>query len=152
MSDARVLFAFNSTNVEGWGLYAELLIEPYEPADGHLICLQHRLMRAARAFLDIELQTGKITRDQALAKLKNDIVLSDAMANQEVERYTFWAPGQANAYFYGYSRLRELRTETEKAMGSQFSARAFHDFILAQGLLPPHLLKRAVFDDFVIRP
>ena len=51
VSDARILFAFNSTNVEGWGLYAEWLIEPFEPADGHLICLQHRLMRAARAFL-----------------------------------------------------------------------------------------------------
>ena len=152
VSDARATFAFNSTNVEGWGLYSEWLIEPFEPADGHLICLQHRLLRAARAFLDIELQSGKITREQALATLKNDVVLSDPMANQEVERYTFWAPGQANAYFYGYIRLRELRTEAEKAMGSQFNAKAFHDFILAQGLLPPHLMKRAVFEDFVVRP
>ncbi len=63
VSDARATFAFNSTNVEGWGLYSEWLIEPFEPADGHLICLQHRLIRAARAFLDIELQTGKITRE-----------------------------------------------------------------------------------------
>jgi uncharacterized protein (DUF885 family) len=149
VSDARVTFAFNSTNVEGWGLYAEWLIEPYEPADGHLICLQHRLMRAARAFLDIELQTGKINRDQALAVLKNDIVLSDAMANQEVERYTFWSPGQANAYFYGYMRLRELRTEVENAMGARFRPKAFHDFVLAQGLLPPRLLKKAVFEEFV---
>ena len=75
--------------------------------------------------------------------------LSDAMANQEVERYTFWAPGQANAYFYGYTRLRELRDEVEKAMGSRFNPRAFHDFILAQGLLPPHLLKKVVFEEFV---
>ena len=152
VSDARATFAFNSTNVEGWGLYSEWLIEPYEPADGHLICLQHRLMRAARAFLDIELQTGKITREQALATLKNDVVLSDAMANQEVERYTFWAPGQANAYFYGYTRLRELRDQVEKAMGSRFNAKAFHDFVLAQGLLPPHLLKKVVFDEFVGQP
>ena len=149
VSDARTLFAFNSTNVEGWGLYSEWLIEPYEPADGHLICLQHRLMRSARAFLDIELQTGKITREQALATLKNDAVISDAMANQEVERYTFWAPGQANAYFYGYIRLRDLRAAVERAMGSRFNARTFHDFILAQGLLPPHLMKKAVFDGFV---
>jgi hypothetical protein len=149
VSDARALFAFNSTNVEGWGLYAEWLLEPYEPADGHLICLLHRLMRAARAFLDIELQSGKITREQALATLKNDGVLSDAMANQEVERYTFWAPGQANAYFYGYTRLRELRDEVEKAMGSRFNAQSFHDFVLAQGLLPPRLMKKAVFDGFV---
>ena len=61
------------------------------------------------------------------------MVLSEAMANQEVERYTFWAPGQANAYFYGYMRLRELRGQVEKAMGSRFNPRAFHDFVLAQG-------------------
>ena len=137
VSQARGLFAFNSTNVEGWGLYSEWLIEPFEPAEGRLICLQHRLMRAARAFLDIELQTGKITREQALAVLKNDVMLSDPMANQEVERYTFWAPGQANAYFYGYTRLRELRTEVESALGARFNPQAFHDFILTQGMLPP---------------
>ena len=152
VSDARATFAFNSTNVEGWGLYSEWLIEPFEPAEGHLICLQHRLMRAARAFLDIELQTGKITPEQALATLKNEVGLSDPMANQEVERYTFWAPGQANAYFYGYSRLRELRSDVEQAMGSRFNPKAFHDFILAQGLLPPHLLRKAVFEEFVGKP
>jgi hypothetical protein len=151
VSDARVLFAFNSTNVEGWGLYSEWLIEPYEPAEGRLICFQHRLLRAARAFLDIELQTGKSTCEQAMAILRNDVVLSDPMANQEVERYTFWAPGQANAYFYGYTRLRELRADAERAMGSRFSPRAFHDFVLAQGLLPPHLLRKAVLEEFVAR-
>jgi hypothetical protein len=149
VSDARATFAFNSTNVEGWGLYSEWLMEPYEPAAGHLICLQHRLMRAARAFLDFELQTGKIGRDQALALLKNDVGLSDAMSNQEVDRYTFRAPGQANAYFYGYTRLRELRADVEKAMGSRFSPKSFHDFVLAQGLLPPHLLRKVVFEGFV---
>ena len=123
-------------------------MEPYEPADGRLICLQHRLMCAARAFLDSELQTGKIQREQALAILKNDVVLSDAMANQEVERYTFWAPGQANAYFYGYTRLRELRADVEKSMGSRFNPRSFHDFVLAQGLLPPDLFRKVVFEDF----
>lgn len=152
VSDARATFAFNSTNVEGWGLYSEWLMEPYEPADGHLICLQHRLMRAARAFLDSELQTGKISREQALALLKNDVVLSDAMAHQEVDRYTFRSPGQANAYFYGYTRLRELRADVEKAMGTRFSPKSFHDFVLAQGLLPPHLLRKVVFEEFVRGP
>ena len=74
------------------------------------------------------------------------------MANQEVERYTFWAPGQANAYFYGYTRLRELRTDVEKAMGSRFNPKSFHGFVLAQGLLPPHLLRKVVFEEFVRGP
>ena len=45
---ARALFAFNSANVEGWGLYAEYILYPYMPPDGKLISLQLRLTRAAR--------------------------------------------------------------------------------------------------------
>jgi uncharacterized protein (DUF885 family) len=36
-------------------------------------------------------------------------------------------------------------------MGEKFKAREFHDFILAQGLLPPDLLKEAVLSQFVKR-
>jgi uncharacterized protein (DUF885 family) len=81
--------------------------------------------------------------------LMDDVVLSDAMATQEVERYTFRAPGQATSYFYGYSRLLQLRNDVERAVGSRFDALRFHDFVLAQGLLPPQLLRKAVMDDFV---
>jgi uncharacterized protein (DUF885 family) len=106
-------------------------------------------MRAARAYLDPELQLGKIQPADALRVLKEDVVLSDAMANQEVERYTFRSPGQATSYFYGYTKLTELRSDAEKAMGRKFEARPFHDFVLAQGLLPPRLLRKAVMEEFV---
>ena len=79
----------------------------------------------------------KSRRKQALRVLKDDVVLSEAMANQEVERYTFRSPAQATSYFYGYTRLAQLRADTEKAMGARFDPLKFHDFILAQGLLPP---------------
>ena len=149
VSIPRALFAFNSTNVEGWGLYSEAITKPYMPADGQLISLQHRLMRAARAFLDPELQAGKITPEQAKAVLMNDVMLSDAMANEEVERYMFWAPGQATSYFYGYTRLMQLRGETEKALGQGFDQQKFHDFILSEGLVPPNLLHKAVMEQFI---
>jgi hypothetical protein len=35
---------------EGWALYAEAEMKPYLPLDGQLVSLQHRLLRAARAF------------------------------------------------------------------------------------------------------
>jgi uncharacterized protein (DUF885 family) len=149
VSVARSLFAFNSTNVEGWGLYAEYITKPYMPLDGQLISLQLRLMRAARAFLDPELQSGKIKPEDAMRVLTQDVVLSDAFANTEVERYTFRAPGQATSYFYGYTRLLSLRKDVEAKMGKKFDAMKFHDFILSQGLLPPDLLRKAVMDDFV---
>jgi uncharacterized protein (DUF885 family) len=149
VSLARVRYAFNSTNVEGWGLYSEYLIKPYMPLEGQLVSLDLRLQRAARAFLDPELQTGKIAPADAFRVLEQDVVLSHAFAEEEVERFTYRAPGQANSYFYGYTKLIALREETEKALGTKFNQKRFHDFILAQGLLPPDLMRKAVMQVFV---
>ncbi len=149
VSTARVLFAFNSVNVEGWALYQEAEMKPYLPLEGQLASLQHRLLRAARAFLDPGLQLGELAREDAFRVLEHDVVLSHAMALQEVQRYTFLAPAQATAYFCGYQRLMELRTDAERLLADGFERRAYHDFILAQGLLPPALLRRAVLDEFV---
>src|SRR5581483_5983548 len=140
VSLARVLYAFNSTNVEGWGLYSEAIIKPYMPLDGQLVSLDYRLLRAARAFLDPELQSGKIQPADAYRVLEQDVVQSHAFAQEEVERYTYRMPGQANSYFYGFIKLEDLRKETEAALGSKFNQKHFHDFILAQGLLPPDLM------------
>jgi uncharacterized protein (DUF885 family) len=149
VSLARVLYAFNSTNVEGWGLYSEWMIEPYEPAEGKLATLQLRLLRAARAFLDPELQSGKMTVGDAGKVLENDVVLSHAFAAEELERFTYRSPGQANSYFYGYRKLLQLRKDTEAALGDKFNQKKFHDFLLAQGLLPPDLMRKAVMEKFV---
>jgi uncharacterized protein (DUF885 family) len=149
VSLARALFAFNSTNVEGWGLYSEYIMKPYMPLEGQLMSLDHRLMRATRAFVDPELQSGKLTPEQVYKILENDVVLSHALATEEVERYTFRAPGQANSYFYGYTKLLALRKDTEAALGKKFDQKKFHDFILAQGLLPPDLMRKAVMEDFI---
>ncbi len=149
VSVARSLFAFNSVNVEGWALYAEAEAKPYEPLDGQLFALQQRLTRAARAILDPELNLGRITPERATEVLTQEVVLSPAMARQEVDRYTFRAPGQATSYFYGYTRLMELRTEVELLLGRKFDRQAFNDFVVNQGLLPPDLLRKAVLEEFV---
>ena len=78
-----------------------------------------------------------------------DVVQSSAMAQQEVERYTIKAPGQANSYFYGFTKMIALRKDTENALGTKFNALRFHDFILSQGLLPPALIREAVLTDFI---
>jgi uncharacterized protein (DUF885 family) len=149
VSLARALFAANSVNVEGWALYAEAEMKPYEPLDGQLVALQHRLLRAARAFLDPDLQAGRVTPEEAGRLLREEVVLSEPMAKQEVERYTFRAPGQATSYFYGYLRWMQMKAETEMALGPKFDRRRYHDFILGQGLLPPALIGRAVREQFV---
>ena len=47
------------------------------------------------------------------------------------------------------TKLLALRKDTEKAMGGKFDQKKFHDFILAQGLLPPDLMRQAVMEGFV---
>ena len=149
VSIARAVFAFNSANVEGWGLYAEAEMKPYLPLEGQLASLQHRMLRAARAFLDPMVNLGQISPEEARRVLMEDVVLSEGMAKQEVDRYTFRAPGQATSYFVGYQSMLETRQRAELALGGHLDRQRFHDFILAQGLLPPDLRLRAVMEEFV---
>jgi len=151
VSLARAVFAWNSTNAEGWGLYAEAIMLPYYPTDGQLFALQLRLMRAARAFLDPMVNLGRMTPQAAKDYLMREVTLSEAMAQQEADRYAFRAPGQAVSYLYGYSRLRELRIKAEIALGPRFDQLEFHDLIIAQGLLPPRLLEPAVMAELTRR-
>jgi uncharacterized protein (DUF885 family) len=150
VSTARIVFAFNSANIEGWALYAEAVMKEYLPLEGQLGSLQMRLMRAARAFLDPMLNLGMIEPAAAKGLLMEEVMLSEPMAQQEVDRYTFRSPGQATSYFYGYNKLEALRTKAELALpGGKFKAGAFHDFIVNQGLLPLSVLERSVLEEFV---
>ncbi len=149
VSQARSIFAFNSVNVEGWALYAEAEMKPYEPLDGQLITLQFRLMRAVRAFVDPMLNLGLLTPERAHDIIAQEVGMSEAMTKQELDRYTFRSPGQATAYFYGYMKLMELRAATEVALGPKFDRLAFNDFLVGQGLLPPALLAKAVREEFI---
>jgi len=152
VSQARAVYAFNSANVEGWGLYAEaIMLEHFSP-EAQLLGLRNILMRAARAFLDPMLNLGLIDREQALDFLVEEVGISRPLASQEVDRYTFLAPGQATSYYVGYMNLMSLRTEVELRMRERFKQRDYHDFLLKQGLLPPEILRQAVLENFVTEP
>ncbi len=146
---ARITYAFNSANVEGWGLYSEAIMMEYLPLEGQLFTLLARLQRAGRMFMDPMVNLGLLTPEDAVDFMINQIGLSKAMASSEADRYAFLAPGQATSYYYGYRNLERLRTEVEMALGERFNQRKYHDFLLKQGLLPPELLRQAVLQDFV---
>jgi hypothetical protein len=149
VSIPRAVFAFNSANVEGWALYAEAMVKQYLPLEGQVGTLQMRMMREARAFLDPMLNLGMIEPAAVQEFLIKEVGLSEPMAKQEVDRYSFKAPGQATSYFYGYEKQLSLRGQVELALGNRFDARSYHEFVLDQGLLPPDLLKEAVMQQYV---
>ena len=76
-------------------------------------------------------------------------MLSEPMAKQEADRYSFRAPGQATSYFYGYERQQAIRARAEMALGDRFDELSYHDFIVSQGLLPPEVLEQAVLEEYV---
>lgn len=145
----RVIFAFNSANIEGWALYAEAVMQQYLPEEGQLGALQMRLMRAARAFLDPMVNLGAIEPEAAKQFLMKEVGLSEPMAKQEADRYSFLSPGQATSYFYGYQQQLALRAKAEMALGAKFDQRSYHDFLIGEGLLPPDLLEQAVMERYV---
>lgn len=149
VSIPRAVFAFNSANVEGWALYAESFLKAYLPLDAQMGVLQMRLMRAARAFLDPMVNLGQITPEGAKKFLMDEVLLSEPMAKQEADRYSFLAPGQATSYFYGYEKQLGIRARAEMALGSRFDVQSYHDFVISQGLVPPELLEQAVMEQYV---
>ena len=149
MSVARARYAFNSTNVEGWGLYSEAMILPYMPPEGQLVSLQARLLRMARALIDPQINLGRMTPEQGKQFLMQEVVLSEPFAQSEVDRYSYRMPGQATAYYYGYVKLRALKTLAEIELGERFRLKAFNDFVIAQGILPPQLMREAVLNEFI---
>jgi len=148
VSWARVVL-HPATVSEGWGLYAEDMVRPYMPLDGQLVSLQLQLLRAARAFLEPELQSGKATPEQAFRLLTQDVATSEALANSEVERLTFRTIGLGPAYLYGFMQYKQLKADTRRVLGAQFDDQKFHDFILSQGLLPLPQLREALVEEFV---
>jgi uncharacterized protein (DUF885 family) len=144
LSRARTDFARNATSIEGWATYAEAIMQPYMPLEGKFMSLQFQLLRAVRAFLEPELQLGKITTADALRVLTEDAGFSKFFAEQEVKRYISRSPGQAPTYFYGSQQFIELRSQEQKRLGKQFSAQKFNDFVLSQGFLTPTLLEQVL--------
>ncbi|MFI4981116.1 MAG: DUF885 family protein, partial [Nevskiales bacterium] len=100
-------------------------------------------------FLDPMVNLGMISPQQVKQFLMDEVVISEGLAKEETDRYTFRSPGQATSYFVGYQAMMETRQRAELALGTKFNKQRFHDFVIAQGLLPPGLLQKAVLEVFV---
>jgi uncharacterized protein (DUF885 family) len=135
-------FGFISAFGEGWALYAEQLAAEsgwYEnDLKGRLGQLDAELFRARRLVVDTGLHTYHWTRQQAI---------DYGILPSEVERYVVW-PGQACSYKIGMLKILELRGQAQKALGSKFSLKEFHNVVLRNGTVPLAVLAEVV-DEYV---
>jgi uncharacterized protein (DUF885 family) len=135
------VFGGLSAFAEGWGLYAEhLAVEAgwYDgDPKGRLGQLSDELFRARRLVVDTGLHAQHWTRQQAI-----DYGIPVA----EVERYVVM-PGQACAYKIGEMEILMERAKTQKALGSRFSMKSFHNLLLRTGTVPLAVLRQVVDRD-----
>ena len=131
---------------EGWALYSEKLGEemgmyhtPYEIFG----MLSYQMWRAARLVVDTGIHAKGWSRKQAQDFMKNNTALSVHEVTTEVDRYIAW-PGQALSYYLGQMKIEALRAKAEKALGSKFDIRAFHDTVLQLGSVPLSVLEARI--------
>lgn len=131
---------------EGWGLYTEWLgtrMGIYETPYEEFGRLTFEMWRAARLVIDTGLHEYGWSRQQAIDYLASHTALARHDVVTEVDRYISW-PGQALSYYIGYKTILDLRAEAERALGTAFDQRPFHDTILNLGSVPLPVLEDEV--------
>jgi uncharacterized protein (DUF885 family) len=129
--------------VEGWALYAESLgpeLGLYNEPSQYFSRLNSELFRAVRLVVDVGLHRKNWSRDQALKFMMENTGASESSAGLEIDRYIA-LPAQALSYKIGQLKIYAIRSKAEKALGSRFDIRVFHDELLKDGAMPLDLLE-----------
>jgi uncharacterized protein (DUF885 family) len=131
--------------IEGWGLYTEQLMHDvgYYDDRARLAQLAMRLLRALRIVLDMELQSGELSYEAAVARAVSVGRVGESTARSEVARYSM-TPTQPFSYLVGCLELERLRAASQARLGDAFRLRRFHDRVLSYGNMPPTLVARAI--------
>jgi uncharacterized protein (DUF885 family) len=135
-----------SAFVEGWALYGESLGEDlglYKDPYSKFGQLSYEMWRAVRLVVDTGMHSMGWTREQAVQFFKDNTGKTDQDITVEVDRYLVW-PGQALAYKLGQLKIQELRALAEKALGTKFDVRKFHDAVLESGAVPLNVLQAQI--------
>ena len=134
---------------EGWALYCEDLMweQGFFTSDPltRLFQLRTTLWRAHRVVIDAALHSGRMTWDEAVALLVDEVLLDPATAESEVDRYVM-TPTEPLSYLLGKLAIVDLLNEARRRMGGGFDLGTFHTALLASGTIPPALIREEIWD------
>jgi len=130
--------------IEGWAFYCEEMMEAQgflaAPAV-RLMRLNDQLWRACRVVIDMELNLGLMSFDQAVDFLSSEAHLERPSAELEVRWYS-GAPGYPMAYLIGKREISALAADFARRRSP--SLKAFHDELLEWGATTPALIRRGM--------
>ena len=140
---SRIAMFCGGTMAEGWACYATEIMESlgFLTPDERIAEQHTRVRLMTRAVVDLELHSGRMTFDQAVQFHVSAAQATPSAAHGEVTKCSMF-PGTAMMYWLGLRDLWRLRSAEEAARGSAFSAKSFHDELLAFGSIPVPLAAR----------
>jgi uncharacterized protein (DUF885 family) len=132
-----------SAFAEGWGLYAESLVDELgfyrDDPLSKIGMLQSLLFRSARLVVDTGIHRMGWTRDRAMSYFMDTVGRNRSSTEREIDRYIA-TPGQATAYKIGHNEMLRIREETQRRLGARFDIKAYHDLVLLSGDIPLEVL------------
>jgi uncharacterized protein (DUF885 family) len=132
-----------SAFAEGWGLYAESLVDELgfyrDDPLSRIGMLQSFLFRSARLVVDTGIHAMGWSRERAIDYFMDTVGRNRGSTEREIDRYIA-TPGQATAYKIGHNEMLRIRWETRRRLGSRFDLRAYHDLVLLSGDIPLEVL------------
>jgi len=139
----RIGMFLGGTMAEGWACYAtDLMDECGFLTPEESVSQQHTRARLlARAVVDIGLHERSLDFDAAVALYRDRIGMPHEAAVGEACKNSMF-PGTALMYWLGTDGIHRLRRDRERAEGSAFSLRRFHDRLLSYGSIPVPLIAR----------
>jgi uncharacterized protein (DUF885 family) len=143
-SYARKLQQDNFT-CEGWALYCEEMMaaQGYYGPSGERRVLRGLVFRAACAVVDVRLQLGQYSLEQAVDFMAKETGQDRAFLEHEVRRYAV-DPTQPMSYLIGKKAIVEILDKFKALRGEGFTLREFHDTLLSCGTIQPYLLRICV--------
>ena len=126
---------------EGWACYATDLAGEF----GGLTDLERfaetkgRVRMAARAFVDVEMHSGRMTLDEAATVYEQRAGMPASAARAEAVKNSMF-PGAALIYLMGRDAIHDLRAEMSRSQGNDFDLKTFHDAFLSYGSVPVSMI------------
>lgn len=131
---------------EGWGLYQEQLMREtgFYPDDRIVLRhLQLRLWRNARVIWDVGIHTGRMSYEEAISLLSDDVGFLRWAAQLEVDG-SAERPIYRLGYFLGMTEILKMRDEFRELRGEDFTLSDFHERLLKVGNMPPSLMREGL--------
>jgi len=141
---------WNAPMVEGWAVYGEGLMVKLGWGNQRndrfrFYDLRGQMIVATNALLDIKLQSGLMSDDEAVKFMVDEGFQEQAMAEKKLLRAKLDST-QLAQYFLGFTEILELEADYRKVVGAKFSQRAFDEALIGHGSIAVKFLRRYLLD------